>query len=98
MLATMLRVHQFTDVSCGGADTTNMTQPQSTAFGTAAPQFDALTPDTDLVTLGIGGNDLGGVGGILGTRPRPPAADPSGAPCQAHLTVRGGDTPRGRPA
>ncbi|MEU4289504.1 SGNH/GDSL hydrolase family protein [Kribbella sp. NPDC026596] len=92
MLAAALRVYRFTDVSCGGADTTNMTQPQSTPIGTAAPQFDALTPDTDLVTLGIGGNDFGVFGDIVGTCPGLRAGDPTGAPCKAHFTVDGVDT------
>jgi lysophospholipase L1-like esterase len=96
MLAAALRVRHFTDVSCGGADTTNMTQPQSTPLGTAAPQFDALTPDTDLVTLGIGGNDFGVFGDIVGTCPGLRASDPAGAPCQAHFTVDGVDTLKDR--
>ena len=33
-----------------------MTRPQ---LAGAPAQFDALTPDTDLVTLSIGGNDIG---------------------------------------
>jgi lysophospholipase L1-like esterase len=92
MLAVALGVQRFTDVSCGGADTTNMTQPQSTPIGTAAPQFDALTPDTDLVTLGIGGNDFEVFGDIIGTCPGLRASDPTGAPCKAHFTVNGVDT------
>lgn len=48
----------LTDVSCGGAATRHMTQPQSVEFdGVNPPQFDALHSDTDLVSLGIGGND-----------------------------------------
>ncbi|MEU4193634.1 SGNH/GDSL hydrolase family protein [Kribbella sp. NPDC026611] len=93
-VAAMLHVQRFTDVSCGGADTTNMTQPQSTIIGTAAPQFDALTPDTDLVTLGIGGNDFGVFGDIVGTCPDLRASDPTGVPCKAHFTVNGVDTLR----
>ncbi|MEV0792395.1 SGNH/GDSL hydrolase family protein [Kribbella sp. NPDC050459] len=96
MLAAALGVWRFTDVSCGGADTTNMTQPQSTVLGTAAPQFDALTPDTDLVTLGIGGNDFGVFGDIIGTCPGLRASDPAGAPCKAHFTVDGVDTLRAK--
>jgi lysophospholipase L1-like esterase len=92
MVAAALHVWRFTDVSCGGADTTNMTQPQSTPLGTAAPQFDALTPDTDLVTLGIGGNDFGVFGDIVGTCPGLRASDPTGSPCRAHFTVDGVDT------
>ncbi|MGW1341491.1 SGNH/GDSL hydrolase family protein [Kribbella sp. NPDC002412] len=96
LLAAKLRVYQFTDVSCGGADTTNMAQPQSTILGTARPQFDALRPDTDLVTLGIGGNDFGVFGDIIGTCPGLRASDPAGAPCKAHFTVNGVDTLRAR--
>jgi hypothetical protein len=55
---------QLTDVSCAGALTTNMTQPQTTfpdraSHPAAAPQFDALTPETDIVSIGVGGNDFG---------------------------------------
>ena len=50
---------QITDVTCSGADTVDMTNPQETDLGTAPPQFDALTPDTSVVTLQIGGNDAG---------------------------------------
>ncbi|GAB2658019.1 SGNH/GDSL hydrolase family protein [Kribbella swartbergensis] len=96
ILARLLRVAWYTDVSCGGADTTNMTQPQSTIVGTAAPQFTALRPDTDLVTLGIGGNDFGVFGDIIDTCPGLRASDPTGAPCKAHFTVNGVDTLKAR--
>ncbi|ADB32015.1 hypothetical protein Kfla_2950 [Kribbella flavida DSM 17836] len=92
LLAGLLRVQRFTDVSCGGADTTNMTQPQQTPLGTFPPQFNALTADTDLVTLGIGGNDFGVFGKIVDTCPKLRARDTTGAPCQAHFTVDGVDT------
>ena len=49
----------FTDVSCSGATTDDMFAPQSTSAGTNPPQLDALTADTRVVTLGIGGNDIG---------------------------------------
>jgi lysophospholipase L1-like esterase len=91
-LAAQLRVTSFADVSCGGADTTNMTQPQATPLGTFPPQFDALRPDTDLVTVGIGGNDFGVFGDITGTCPGLRAADPAGSPCKTHFTVDGKDT------
>jgi lysophospholipase L1-like esterase len=51
-----------TDVTCSGADTTDMTNPQNTDAGAVPPQFDVLGPDTTLVTLQIGGNDAGLVG------------------------------------
>lgn len=91
-LAGLLRVPSFTDVSCGGADTTNMTQPQVTPLGTFPPQFNALTPNTDLVTLGIGGNDFGVFGDVTGTCPGLRAVDPTGSPCKKHFTVNGEDT------
>ena len=55
---------KLTDVSCAGALTTNMTQPQTTfpdglTHPAAPPQFDALTSTTEIVTIGIGGNDFG---------------------------------------
>ncbi|WP_424186915.1 SGNH/GDSL hydrolase family protein [Actinokineospora sp. G85] len=46
----------LTDVTCSGATTAHFTQKQ---FGVTAPQFDALKPTTDLVSLTIGGNDVG---------------------------------------
>ncbi len=56
------------DVSCAGADTGDLSTAQ---FGDQPAQFDALTPSTQVVTVGIGGNDnstfltaLGGCAGI----------------------------------
>jgi len=49
----------FTDISCSGATTDDMFAAQSTEAGTNPPQLDALTADTRVVTLGIGGNDIG---------------------------------------
>ena len=93
LLAQKLRVQSFTDISCRGADTTNMTEPQSFfLLGTNPPQFSALRPDTDLVTVGIGGNDYGLFGSLIGTCPELRAEDPTGAPCQEHFTVDGVDT------
>lgn len=43
-----------TDVSCSGATSSDMTSSQ---YPGVAPQFDALTPSTNVVTVGIGGND-----------------------------------------
>ena len=50
----------LTDVSCSGAATAHLTGPR----GAIPPQLDALTPDTRLVTVTIGGNDLGYIGGL----------------------------------
>ena len=92
LLAATLHVSSYKDVSCGGADTTNMTSSQSVPLGSNPPQFNALRADTDLVTVGIGGNDDGVFGNVVGTCPDLRASDPHGAPCKAHFTVNGQDT------
>lgn len=51
--------YELTDVSCSGATSENLTAPQSTSTGEVPAQLDAVTADTDLVTLSIGGNDDG---------------------------------------
>lgn len=58
-VATALRVAEFADRSCGGATTDNLFEPQSVLGGGNNPQLDAVTVETTLVTLSIGGNDLG---------------------------------------
>src|SRR5919106_1134319 len=51
---------QFRDPSCSGAETEDMTQPQNVSpDGPTPPQFDSLQRDTRLVTITIGGNDIG---------------------------------------
>ncbi|MEW2402565.1 SGNH/GDSL hydrolase family protein [Streptomyces sp. NPDC046862] len=49
----------FRDVSCSGATIAHLTAPQSTDHGTNPAQLSALSAGTMLVTLGIGGNDVG---------------------------------------
>jgi hypothetical protein len=50
---------KFRDVSCSGAQTKHMTEAQDVSPGPNPPQFDALSDTTGIVTLGIGGNDIG---------------------------------------
>lgn len=50
---------ELDDVSCGGAVTANAL---NTSQGSAAPQIDALTSRTPLVTMTIGGNDVKYIG------------------------------------
>lgn len=45
---------QLTDVTCGGAKTSDYFSSQ---YNGVAPQLDALQPNTQLVTMTIGGND-----------------------------------------
>lgn len=66
-LADWLDVASYTDVTCSGATTADLYAPM-TLFGggTAVPQIDAVSADTDLVTIGIGGNDFGIYDGLIG--------------------------------
>ena len=56
----------LTDATCSGAQTKDMQNAQGVTPGPNPPQFDSLSADTDLVTLQIGGNDIG-FGGIAET-------------------------------
>ncbi len=47
---------RLTDVTCGGADTSD---PAPSQYPGVAPPLEALSADTDLVTLTFGGNDGG---------------------------------------
>lgn len=79
----------ITDVTCSGADTGDMTASQGTDFGDVPPQFNALTTDTTLVTLQIGGNDAGLVGlaeSCLNILP-----EPFGDSCADENLAGGGD-------
>lgn len=70
------------DVSCGGANTASLTGRQTPPNGKpVAPQLDALTEDTDLVTLSIGGNDGKVFGNLVTTCVGLAARDPEGSPC-----------------
>lgn len=90
-LAAALGIRDFTDVSCSGAKTENMTAPQSVLLlGTNPPQFNALRADTDLVTLTISGNDIGFTE-IIYTCGRAALLDPLGNPCEREATTGGSD-------
>jgi lysophospholipase L1-like esterase len=60
---TLIRAERFVDVSCSGAKTDDLYAPQSQDVGPDnPPQLDALDDMTKVVTLGIGGNDIGFTG------------------------------------
>ncbi|MFJ9038532.1 SGNH/GDSL hydrolase family protein [Streptomyces sp. NPDC102406] len=80
------QVASFTDVSCGGATTAEMWRSQ----GTNGPQLDAVRRDTDLVTLQIGGNDMG-FGSIIATCAALSSKDLTGNPCQQYYGASGHD-------
>jgi lysophospholipase L1-like esterase len=80
----------FRDVSCGGATTANMTAPQPTRAGANPPQLQALTTDTTLVTLTLGGNDIG-YAEIIDECLARAAHQPDGAGCRAYFQRAGHD-------
>ena len=95
-----LNASQVHDVSCSGATTDNLTAPQHTSDGINPAQLTTLTTETALVTLGIGGNDIGFTSiltrcveldapGTLIDLLRHTAADQT--PCRAFYTADGTD-------
>lgn len=80
MLAERLGVSEFTDASCSGAVINDFYEQQ---FDDTLPQFDALTPETDLVTVGISGNDFG-FSSILVECAKQSLSNPVGEPCAEH--------------
>jgi lysophospholipase L1-like esterase len=92
LLAKRLGVASFVDVTCSAATTRDLTHVQAT-FGDARipPQLRSLTRGTDLVTLGIGGNDLNLFSTLISTCTRLRATDPTGSPCARRIASRGPD-------
>lgn len=86
LVAAQRKVSELKDVSCSGATTAEMWKAQ----GTNDAQLDAVTKDTDLVTLQIGGNDIG-FSSIIATCAQLGATDPTGDPCKTHYKSAGYD-------
>ena len=81
----------FRDVSCSGAKTRDMTSTQDVdPDPDNPPQLDALDASTKLVTLGIGGNDIGFTE-IARTCVELFAAQQSGSPCRDFYNKDGVD-------
>ncbi|MFI6030542.1 SGNH/GDSL hydrolase family protein [Amycolatopsis magusensis] len=94
LLAGLLVARSAVDASCSDADTTHLTQPQEVGDDMNPPQLSALRPETDLVTVGLGGNDYNLFQRIVETCPVLRAQNPTGAPCRQYFTVNGSDTLR----
>ncbi|MGV9994871.1 SGNH/GDSL hydrolase family protein [Streptomyces sp. NPDC003374] len=86
LVAAQRGVSTFKDVSCGGATTAEMWKPQ----GANDAQLNALGRGTDLVTVQIGGNDIG-FGSIISTCARLGSQQPAGDPCRQYYTSSGVD-------
>jgi lysophospholipase L1-like esterase len=80
----------YVDATCTGATTRSMTQPEPVPLGTNPPQLDALAADDSVVTLTIGGDDIGFLG-ILETCAKLSLSSLFGNPCQRHYTSGGTD-------
>jgi lysophospholipase L1-like esterase len=93
LVAEALGAATFIDVSCGSAETKDMTAPQTglPLGGTNPPQFNALRPDATLVTVGIGGNDAGLVG-VAEKCAQLGATQPTGHACRDHYAPGGQDS------
>jgi lysophospholipase L1-like esterase len=91
LVALDLHIAAFRDVSCSGATTNDFTHSQTGSNGTpVAPQFDAVTSDAVLVTLTIGGNDIG-FGSIVRTCIELSSTNPFGNPCENAMNAGGTD-------
>jgi lysophospholipase L1-like esterase len=77
---------EYRDATCSGARTDHMTATQNVSPGPNPPQLDSLSADTRLVTLSIGGNDIG----FSDLAQDCVSVLPFGSPCRDRYT-RGGD-------
>ena len=79
----------FVDVSCSGASTVALIGAQHSADHVYPPQFAALSADTSLVTMGIGGNDLELFQTMVGTCGQLGLSEPDGSPCRDYMKDAG---------
>lgn len=86
-----LHPESFADRSCSGAETGDLAGRQHAGATPLAPQLSALTTDTDLVTLGMGGNDFGLFGMTIGACAFVRGQDPTGSPCRTVMNRTGSD-------
>ena len=94
-LAGYLGVTTYRDVTCSGAEVKDFFAPQVTILPgpSPRPQIESLSAETDLVTIGIGGNDYGLFGELIEVCEQVKAEDPEGRPCKKHFTnAKGTDT------
>ena len=92
-LAAVALGYSLSDISCSGAKVANLTQPQSTDLGTNPPQLSVVNTGDRVVTLGIGGNDIGFVSIIENCEALTPWGPTKvGLTCKAHYDAGGQDT------
>jgi lysophospholipase L1-like esterase len=76
------------DRTCGGADTADFGHSQ---YPGVPAQLSAVKQGTDVVTVGIGGNDEKVFGRLTQRCPALRSKDPEGAPCRAAMNSSGRD-------
>jgi hypothetical protein len=83
----------LTDISCSGATTSNMNNPQNVTPGPPnPPQLSVVTSGTQVVSLSIGGNDIGFVSILENCLAYTPAGPtPVGQTCQSYYDPNGDD-------
>ena len=91
LVAATVAPSAFIDRSCSAADTTDLTGAQRTETAAVKPQFASLTKDTDLVTIGMGGNDFGVFATLVTDCVALRRRDPTGSPCRKAMEVNGQD-------
>lgn len=79
--------YTYRDATCSGAETEDMTAPQGVSPEPNPPQFDRLTASTTLVSITIGGNDIG----FSSIAEDCFSQDNTGTPCQDRYVVNGVD-------
>jgi lysophospholipase L1-like esterase len=87
LASIQLGASPYRDATCSGAETEDMTAPQGVSPRPNPPQFDRLTPTTTLVTITIGGNDIG----FSSIAEDCFSQSNSGTPCQDKYVTAGGD-------
>ncbi|MFI7431206.1 SGNH/GDSL hydrolase family protein [Micromonospora sp. NPDC049836] len=86
----------FADVSCSGATTNDILNGGSGQLGISVPpQLNAVTSSTALVTVQIGGNDIG-FSSIISDCAQASLDSPFGSPCKNTYTAGGTDQLRAR--
>ncbi|MFE0026292.1 SGNH/GDSL hydrolase family protein [Amycolatopsis sp. NPDC059021] len=88
VVAKKIGAAKLTDVTCSGAKTVDLSGSQPTFTGPAAPQLDALSSRTSVVTLTIGANDVGLVPAVLSCLNLAPGVQPD---CVDRYTAGGHD-------
>ena len=82
LVAEALEGDELIDVSCGGATAADVIQSQDQGDRVHPPQLDAVSGATDLVTLGMGVNDMGFSYTASYECLLLAEADPRGSPCK----------------